>query len=604
MSSRITATLAAAAGAAVALVAGIGAAAADSTACPTPNPPNELVVAGGSGQTAQFGTRFLTNLQTQLANSNGCPVTGDLAGINVDFDAPGSGPSGIFAGSGSREAVGGTDAEGVATAPAFTANSTAGGYTVDAHSDYGSVEFDLTNTASGLVAAISAANATSEQATVNSQFAQPLQARVTDANGNPVQGATVNFSILPGSTGASASFLGGAQAGATTDSNGLATSPPLVANGNPGRFAAVAAVGGLAGVATYALGNHAATETFTAATGSPQRATIDSRYRKPLTARLLDSSGQPIEGASVTFTLGSQAVTGAGGATGPGATFVGGTNQATVLTDADGLATSPLFTGNGTPGDFSATATSGGVGTSLTFALRNLPGKLVLSKRNASALVATGYHRRLIATVRESSGNPIHGVSVTFSISSSGAGASATFPAGSKHATELTDASGEAASPHLLANTTAGRFTVTAAISGTTSLARSTLRNLAARPAAVTAGVASGESTPSTQHFPVPLAVTVSDRFGNPLAGATVTFIAPARGASGYFTISRRRGVSTDGSTKTRIARVVRLRTNANGIVVAPLFTANGTAGGYIVRATVNGSAARASFALVNTPGG
>ncbi len=601
MNRRVAATLAAAVVAAVALVAGIGSAPAASGACPGSNPPNELVLAGGSGQTAQLGTQFPTNLQAQLANSNGCPVTGSLSGINVDFEAPGSGPGGIFAGSGSHDVVVGTDAQGIAAAPAFTANDTAGSYTVDAHSDYGSVEFSLTNTARGLAAAITATNGTNQQATVNGRYTQPLQARVTDANGNPVQGATVSFSILPGSTGAGASFLGGAQAGATTDSNGLATSPPLVANGIPGRFTAVASADGLSNVATYTLDNHAATERLTAATGNAQRATIDCRYPKPLRARLLDASGQPVEGASVTFTLGSQAGAGAAGAAAPGATFVGGTNQATALTDADGIATSPRFTGNGAPGDFSASATSAGVATPLSFALRNLPAKLVFGKHNANATVATGYRQRLIATVRDASGKAIDGVSVTFTISSSGSGASATFPDGSKQANDQTDASGEAASPHLLANTTAGSFTVTAAISGTASLASSTLRNLAARPAAVNAGVASGESTPLTQRFPVPLAVTVSDRYGNPVARATVEFTAPARGASGYFTIPRRRGVSSRKSTKTRTARVVRVETNANGIAVAPPFTANDTAGGYIVRATVKGGTARASFALVNT---
>ena len=45
------------------------------------------------------------------------------------------------------------------------------------------------------------------------------------------------------------------------------------------------------------------------------------------------------------------------------------------------------------------------------------------------------------------------------------------------------------------------------------------------------------------------------------------------------------------------------MRTNASGIAVAPAFTANGTTGGYIVKATVKG-AAPAAFALVNQPPG
>src|SRR4029077_891273 len=102
---------------AVALAASSAGAHAAGSPCPTSNPPNELELAGGSGQQAQLGTQFAQNLQVALANTNGCPLTGGLAGVTVNFDAPGSGPSGVFAGSGSREAYVGTDSQGVATAP-------------------------------------------------------------------------------------------------------------------------------------------------------------------------------------------------------------------------------------------------------------------------------------------------------------------------------------------------------------------------------------------------------------------------------------------------------------------------------------------------------
>ena len=85
----------------------------------------------------------------------------------------------------------------------------------------------------------------------------------------------------------------------------------------------------------------------------------------------------------------------------------------------------------------------------------------------------------------------------------------------------------------------------------------------------------------------LPLAVTVTDRYGNRVAGAHVTFSAPSRGASGSF----ERG------------RTVSVRTNATGIAVAPPFTASASVGGYLVRAFVKGTAAHGSFALANTPG-
>jgi protocatechuate 3,4-dioxygenase beta subunit len=469
---------------AVALAASGAGARAASSACPTSNPPNELVLVGGTGQQAQLGTQFAQNLQVALANSNGCPLTGSLAGVTVNFDAPGSGASGIFAGSGSREAYVGTDSQGVATAPPFTANFTVGNYTVDAHSDYGTVELSLSNTANGLPSSVTATGTSSQEATVNGSYGQPLQARVTDVNGNPVQGANVTFAILPGTTGASASFVGAAPS-ATTDSNGLATSPALIANGVPGRFSATASTAGVSAVATYTLDNHATSTTLqTTSTRNPD-ATVDTRYRSSLQARLLDANGQPIEGATVTFAI-SAADNGAA------ANFLGGTSQATALTDANGLATAPRLIANKTAGGFTATATALG------------------------------------------------------------------------------------AEP--------GRYT---------------LKNLAAAPTSITAGAADGQSTIVGERFPIPLAVTVTDKNGNPVAGATITFTAPAKRASGHFTVPHPKK-----NAHARTSRIVRVRTNSKGIAVAPPFTANGSAGGYAVTARVKGRSVRTAFSLLNLPRG
>ena len=81
----------------VLLAIAAGPSAGAGSACPASNPPNTLVLSGGSGQTAQLGRQFQGNLQVALANSDGCPLTGNLAGISVDFVAPGGGASGIFA---------------------------------------------------------------------------------------------------------------------------------------------------------------------------------------------------------------------------------------------------------------------------------------------------------------------------------------------------------------------------------------------------------------------------------------------------------------------------------------------------------------------------
>jgi adhesin/invasin len=573
-------------------VSGAGAGAA-TNACPTSNPPNELVLAGGSGQQAQLGKQFEQNLQIELANTNGCPLTGDLAGYDVTFDAPTSGASGIFAGSGSREAIVGTNGQGAATAPTFTANFTAGSYSVDAHSDLGSVLLSLSNTAAGLVASIAPTGGSAQAAAVNSGYGQPLQARVADVNGNPVQGAIVSFSIVAGSTGAGASFLGAGQATATTDSNGLATSPALQANSSPGRFTAVAATDGIPAVASYSLDNHAAASTFSAVGSITQSATVDSRYPRPLTARVLDADGQPIEGASIAFTLGSAAANAGAGAGGiaAGASFLGGVSQATVLTDENGLATTPPILANGTPGAFTATATVMGSVTTLSYALHNLAARLVAGDRSRSATVEHRYAQALNVRVRGADGKPIDGVTVTFAIGKASNNASAGFPDGTSQATATTNRAGIATAPALTANSIAGGFKAIATLSGSKPISY-TFQNRAGQPDAIATGAADGISTTIGLRLPIRLAVTVTDKNGNPVSDTIVRFTAPSQGPGGHFT------VGAHGSK--RSVRTARVYTNANGIAIAPSFTANRTTGGYTVGVHVGSR--RAAFALVNRP--
>jgi uncharacterized repeat protein (TIGR01451 family) len=84
-----------------------------------------LTATAGTPQSTTVNTTFPTNLQATVAES-GTPV----AGIQVTFTPPASGPSGTFAGG--NPAIVTTNGSGVATAPAFTANGVAGSYDVAA----------------------------------------------------------------------------------------------------------------------------------------------------------------------------------------------------------------------------------------------------------------------------------------------------------------------------------------------------------------------------------------------------------------------------------------------------------------------------------------
>ena len=86
-----------------------------------------ITATSGTPQTTQINTAFAAPLAVTLTNLGGSP----LAGVQVTFSAPTSGASGTFAG-GATTATALTNASGVATAPAFTANGTSGSFGVTA----------------------------------------------------------------------------------------------------------------------------------------------------------------------------------------------------------------------------------------------------------------------------------------------------------------------------------------------------------------------------------------------------------------------------------------------------------------------------------------
>src|ERR1019366_1123510 len=128
-----------------------------------------------------------------------------------------------------------------------------------------------------------------------------------------------------------------------------------------------------------------------------------------------------------------------------------------------------------------------------------------------------------------------------------------------------------------------------AAATGAATPASFSLTNTAGAAAAVSATSGSGQSAVISTAFTNPLVATVVDSGGNPVpvAGVSVTFTAPATGASGTF---------ASNSTATEIDT-----TNASGVATSSAFTANATVGGpYNVTATSTGLTS-ANFSLTNT---
>ena len=117
--------------------------------------------------------------------------------------------------------------------------------------------------------------------------------------------------------------------------------------------------------------------------GTPQTTVILAAFPAPLAATVADADGNPISGATVTF---------AAPDTGASGTFANAVD--TAITNTAGVATSAVFTANGTLGSYTVTAATPGVSGSAAFNLTNTtsgnPATLVvLPQPNTVGLGAT-----------------------------------------------------------------------------------------------------------------------------------------------------------------------------------------------------------------------
>jgi hypothetical protein len=265
--------------------------------------------------------------------------------------------------------------------------------------------------------------------------------------------------------------------------------------------------------------------------------------------------------------------------------------------------------------------------------MHNPPTELTLAAGTPqTATLGTPFATNPQVAFTNSNGCPVTtavaGIPVTFSAPSMGA--SGLFSAsGSNAVTVGSDASGMASAPTFTANYLEGNYTLTAsstygsvwfsltnvegsavnacgAASSANTSTGDTSAGLAGEPTKLTAGVGASQSTPTGSHFPIHFAVTVTDAEKSPVPGVLVTFTAPNRGPSGYFTVPSDGALpamshpphSGKSVAQTSHPRRLQVKTDACGVALAPTFTANRHAGGYVVVANVERM--KVAFALVN----
>ena len=381
------------------------------------------------------------------------------------------------------------------------------------------------------------------------------------ASGGTVSSTPAAISCGTGCASASADFLDGSQV--------VLTAAPV-----PG--ASFSGWGGAcSGTATTCTVTMSAAQSVTATfVGAPAAVTVNggdnqtttrsTAFATALSVLVTDSNSTPIPGVTVSFSA-------------PGSGASATLSSATAVTDASGIA-QVTATANATGGSYTVTASVTGVATPASFSLTNvgLPAAISVSSGSGqSATVATGFGASLVALVVDAASQPVAGATVTFAAPGSGASASL------GGTTATTDASG-LATITATAGTTAGTYTVTASVSGVASTADFSLTNTAGVAAHLSAQSGGGQSATVATAYAAPVVAVVTDTYGNAVAGTTVTFSAPASGATASL-----------GTTTTT--------TNASGLAQsAP--TANTIAGAYNVTAASSGLGT-ATFALTNTAG-
>jgi adhesin/invasin len=366
-----------------------------------------------------------------------------------------------------------------------------------------------------------------QSVTARSSFPNPLTVLVHDQDPEapgPVAGAVVTFTVSAGSA-----VLGTGQSSVqvTTGTDGLAEYP-LTAGPTAGPVT-VRVTSSVTGATTALF-----TETVLPApvlavselSGDGQSASLRNDFAAPLLVGVWDEFGEPAVGGTVTFTI--VALTGGGAAS-----FPGGAQTARATVDSQGHAAAPPLTAGTIPGPLEVVASYDAASAPAMFEGLNVvypqPASITPTGGDAqSAIAGTAFADVLTVRVLDNHGFPLTGPppTVTFTVASG----SATFPGGAGSAQSQATIDGYAASPTLTAGGRAGSVTVTAEVSGSstllsTSFAATVEPSVAAQITAVSgAGQAVLASNAQSPSYFGPLVVRVVDQLDRPLPMVDVEF--------------------------------------------------------------------------------
>ncbi|NES22661.1 MAG: hypothetical protein F6K41_28015, partial [Symploca sp. SIO3E6] len=294
--------------------------------------------------------------------------------------------------------------------------------------------------------------------------------------------------------------------------------------------------------------------------GNNQSTTVDTGFDDDLQVKVIDEFDNVVPNVTVTLT---SPTTGASTSL----------KNTTLTTNANGTATTTA-NANTVAGTYQVEATSTGI-TGVNFNLTNNPGAAnsltILAGNNQNTTVNTAFTDSLQVQVTDKFGNVVPDVTVTLTPPTTGPGASL------DSISLTTDVSG-IATTIATANTIAGNYQLAATSTGITGVDFN-LTNDPGAAAILNILTGNNQSTDVNTAFADSLQIQVTDEFGNVVPGVTVTFTAPATGAS-----------ASIGS--------ITLTTNTAGLASTTV-TANSMGGNYQVGARVIG-VTEVNFDLAN----
>ena len=291
--------------------------------------------------------------------------------------------------------------------------------------------------------------------------------------------------------------------------------------------------------------------------GNNQSATVGATLANPFVVEVLDNSGRPVGGQTVTWTV----VQG-----------LGNVSPATSVTNAEGEARSFLQVGS-TAGAQRVRSTLGVLPPVEFTAMAIAPAAsqlTMVSGNNQDALVGSPLPQQLVVRATDDNGAPVAGVEITFTVTAGGGtvqpGIATTGINGSASATWTLGAA-------------AGAQTLSATAPGTNTVVfTATARENSARSAVVVSG--NGQTGAVNTVLPAPLVVRLLDGTGAPVPSATVLFAAGGSNGSVSPTsaTTNANGEASTEWTLGTLAGAQRVIVTAEGVGPGT-FTATATAG-------------------------